>query len=102
VVHGAKTPTSKRSLTYKPKTAVVEGDSHEICHKWSELSGKIDASEIVTLIYGNQYLDFQVIDEQVEAKQLATWLVWVTVLASMNTEMPEADDGAFGGSGMCV
>jgi len=40
---------------------------------------------------------FQVTDEAFTAAALGQWLVWVTVLASMNTEQAEADDESFGG-----
>jgi hypothetical protein len=115
VVVGAKTPTMQRAVAYEAGTDVLAalglGSDQAVGHgvrtaaKWSELSGPLSEDRCLTIIYGNQYLDFEVAvssDDRnngdcVSAVALGQWLVWVTVLASMNAEMSEADDDAFGG-----
>jgi hypothetical protein len=113
VVMGAKTPTLKRAVALggglpKKKGGGGSGDggdkedddaNNAAPHKWQKISSVgVEESKCLTVIYGNQYLDFEVTDELVEPSSLGKWLVWVTVLASMNSPLPEPDDTAFGGT----
>jgi hypothetical protein len=81
VVLGAKTPTMQRAVAYSAKPQSDDDDEKMSGHKWEEIKGSIPEGKCLTIIYGNQYLDFEVTDEQ--------WLVWVAVLAAMN--VPEAE-----------
>jgi hypothetical protein len=91
VVLGAKTPTMQRAVAYSAKPQSDDDDEKMSGHKWEEIKGSIPEGKCLTIIYGNQYLDFEVTDEvkEVTASGLAQWLVWVAVLAAMN--VPEAE-----------
>ena len=92
VVLGAKTPTLERAIDYAASTTP---DVYAKAHKWQELHETVVEMRCITIIYGNQYLDFQVIDHSTNALALGQYLLWVTVLASMNTSnpLPEDDPG---------
>ena len=58
VVLGAKTPTMQRAVEYVPSSGVAATDFVQAA-KWTELNGKVPEAKCLTVIYGNQYLDFE-------------------------------------------
>jgi hypothetical protein len=82
IVISAKTPTLERATAY---TASSTPDPYAKPHKWQELPGAVSSADCLTVIYGNQYLDFCVQDAAVDAMALSQYLLWVAVLASMGT-----------------
>jgi len=84
----------QRAVAYSTKPPRGDDDDDDekgSGHKWGEIKGPIAEGKCLTIIYGNQYLDFEVTDDlkEVTASGLAQWLVWVAVLAAMN--VPEAE-----------
>lgn len=84
----------QRAVAYSTKPQSDDDEEKGSGHKWEEIKGPVAEGKCLTIIYGNQYLDFEVTDDlkEVTASGLAQWLVWVAVLAAMN--VPEAEVGA--------
>jgi len=74
VLHGIETSTLQRAINEKPS---------------AEESRVVDADECFSLVYNNQYVDFEILPTStLKGGDLKRWLVWRSVLESMVAPMP--------------